>query len=295
MRAQDHATKLEHVVHTQDHTLKVLNHTVDGLNLTMGRVNRMQVVDEALLNVTRKTTQHLELGQEHQRKTMSTLERMQDFDKHSFGAVNSTVHSLQHTLDDMSAMLHKHDGEIEETKKEQEDTEKEREEMKSEQKAVKVMSISTAVAVVLYIAQQLAPKIAMFIATRFADRAKQAAMSAYRGGCEFTITIRNSVDGAALFGPEAVVGNTQLGEILGRMPPPPEGCRWELVSANVVLEPESRMCDLGEGDAFVLSATSVEDLAAAPPAEPLARVPAADVAPQVELRVPEAGDAAESS
>jgi hypothetical protein len=68
-QAENHTETLRHVVDAQNHTMRTLNHTMEGLQSNVDRVDRMQFVDERLLNVTAKTTRHLELGRRQRRST----------------------------------------------------------------------------------------------------------------------------------------------------------------------------------------------------------------------------------
>jgi hypothetical protein len=271
-QAENHTEKLRHVVDAQKHTLRTLNHTMDGLRFNVDRVDRMQSVDERLLNVTSKTTLHLAMGLEHQKKTTATLRHMQEFDNSTYEAINRTIEAMQHAFaeemkqsqetiskhqEDISKHeeeISKHEEEMTKHEEEIEEAQKEQEALKSEQKVLKVVSWSTVSAVLLFLGQK-----AFEFATKFlADRAKKVAFSKYKELCDITISIRSS-DGTTLFGPEIVPGHTQLGEIISRMQPPPDRHRWEILSANVALDPEVRVGELGEGDTFVLTATSVHD------------------------------------
>jgi hypothetical protein len=183
---------------------------------------------------------------------------MQEFDNSTYEAINRTIEAMRHAcaeeMKESQETMSKHQEDISKHEQEIEEAQKEQEALKSEQKVLKVVSWSTVSAVLLFLGQ----KAAEFATKWFTDRAKKAAFNKYRELCEMTVSIRSS-DGFTLFGPEVVPGHTQLGAIISRMQPPPDRHRWEILSANVALDPEVCVGELGEGDTFVLTATSVHD------------------------------------
>ncbi|CAK0881734.1 unnamed protein product [Prorocentrum cordatum] len=231
-QADDNAEKLGHLVKAQNRTMHSLNHTVVSLNLTMQKVSAMQVVDESLLNATNRTTEHLGKVLDTQKKTLTTLGHMQEVDHHTMNAVNSTIQAIQ----------------LEMSK-----TKKDTENLKDEQKTQKIVSYTAmAIALLYWIGQ----KVAGYIAVRAAAKAKDMAFASVRVRAIIQLTVRGN-DGSALFGPEDLSGGTQLLEVVERMPPPPEGERWEFVSSNISLSYETHVYEIGDGTEFTLMAVSV--------------------------------------
>ncbi|CAK0890614.1 unnamed protein product [Prorocentrum cordatum] len=276
-KADDHATKLEGVVRTQDHTLHSLGHTMKSLNATMAQVESMQKVDEEVLKVTNMTTRHLEINIHQHNKTLNTIEAMQEFDHHSYKAINSTIETIQHSLGLATEMVSQHGNDIVDAKKKQEELSTEleqekkeleqekkevrqqQEQMKSQQKALRITVISALSALLLYLLPGLLKKAGMAAAAELVGRL----MTAYMARSEFTITVQR-FDGMTLFGPKTMTGDTPLGEVIAQMKQPPAGHLWKVVSANVALDPETRMYELGEGRAFVLTASHAEHVACSP-------------------------------
>jgi len=150
--ADTHAEKLEHVTAVQKHTLDALGKCQVALNKTMDTVRHMQVVDEALLNTTKRTTSHLGKVLDTQNTTLLTIQHMQHVDNHTVTGLNHTIASLNYTLSHVAERQTASEDKLKETEKALSETTGR---LEHEQKVLKATGLTTLSVVLVYTAQQL--------------------------------------------------------------------------------------------------------------------------------------------